>query len=222
MAADQAQSARIAQLIAAFQQDGFQVAYPDPGPGKEVVVYHDKIGIRATHQTATIGTTGEKKKAFYVEGDHYEMGYLMGQLAEPEIARMCQDFTKFVALAFVGADIKKIRPLKWLAGLVLEVIAYWFAGNIYPDVPARYKRELEGVFEGCQARARAAHRDTEVTWADLWAMNFGIDALLSFVYTGGFSPAATQPAATQSKEFGAQTATGKQPRGLWRLAPKLL
>jgi len=173
MAANQAQSARIAQLIAAFQQDGFQVADPNPGLGKEVVVYHDKIGIRATHQTATIGTTGQKKKAFYVEGDHYEMGYLMGQLAEPEIASMCKDFTKLVALAFVGANIKKFKPLKWLAGLILEIFAYWFAGNIYPDVPARYKRELEGVFEGCQARARLLEgRDTEVTWADLWVMNF--------------------------------------------------
>jgi hypothetical protein len=217
MAPDQAQSARINQLIAAFQQDGFQVADPEPGPGKEVVVYHDKIGIRATHQTATIGTTGEKKKAFYVEGDHYEMGHLMGQLAEPEIADMCKNFTKFVALAFVGSDIKKFRPLKWLAGLVLEVIAYWFAGNIYPDVPARYKRELEGVLEGCQAASRAAGRDTEVSWADLWVMNFGIDALLSFVYTGGSSPAAMQ-----SREFRVQTTINKKTRTLWQLAPKHL
>jgi hypothetical protein len=217
MAPDQAQSARINQLIAAFQRDGFQVADPEPGPGKEVVVYHDKIGIRATHQTATIGTTGEKKKAFYVEGDHYEMGYLMGQLAEPEIADMCKEFTKLVALAFVGSDIKKFRPLKWLAGLVLEVIAYWFAGNIYPDVPARYKRELEGVLEGCQAAARTAGRDTEVSWADLWVMNFGIDALLSFVYTGGSSPAATQP-----REFRVQTTINKKTRTLWQLAPKHL
>jgi hypothetical protein len=220
MAPDQAQSARINQLIAAFQQDGFQVADPDPGPGKpgkEVVIYHDKIGIRATHQTATIGTSGEKKKAFYVEGDHYEMGYLMGQLAEPEIADMCKNFTKLVALAFVGADIKRFRPLKWLAGLILEIFAYWFAGNIYPDVPARYKRELEGVFEGCQARARAEGRDTEVSWADLWVMNFGIDALLSFVYTGGWNPSTAQ-----SRQLGAQAATGNRPRGLWKLAPKLL
>jgi hypothetical protein len=225
MAPDQATSARIQQIIAAFQQDGFQVADPVPDAkkeGREVVVYAgengaDRIGIRATHQTATIGTTGIKKKAYYVEGNHYEMGYLMGQLAEPEIAAMCNEFTKFVALAFVGANIKKIRPLKWLAGLVLEIIAYWFAGNIYPDVPPQYRRELEGVFEGCQAFARVAGRDTEVTWADLWVMNFGIDALLSFVYTGGTSPAAAQP-----RGFGAQTATSKKPRTFWGLAPKLL
>ncbi len=217
MAPDQAQSARIEQLIAAYQQDGFQVADPAPGPGKEVVVYHDKIGIRATHQTATIGTTGNKKKAYYVEGDHYEMGYLMGQLAEPEIASMCKDFTKFVALAFVGSDINKIRPLKWLAGLALEVLAYWFAGNIFPDVPARYKRELEGVLEGCQAVAREANRETEVSWADLWVMNFGIDALLSIVYTGGSSPVATQP-----RQFHVQTVINKKPRTLWKLAPRHL
>jgi hypothetical protein len=217
MAADQTQTARINQLIAAFQQDGFQVVDPVPGPGKEVVIYHDKIGIRATHQTAVIGTSDEKKKAFYVEGDHYEMGYLMGQLAEPEIADMCKDFTKLVALAFVGSDIKKFRPLKWLAGLILEIFAYWFAGNIYPDVPARYKRELEGVFEGCQARAHAEGRDTEVSWADLWVMNFGIDALLSFVYTGGWNPTATQ-----SRQLGARTVADKKPKGLWKLAPKLL
>ncbi len=214
MAPDQTQSTRINQLIAAFQQDGFQVADPVPGPGKEVVVYHDKIGIRATHRTACIGTDPDsKKKAYYVEGDHYEMGYLMGQLAEPEIASMCKDFTKLVALAFVGANIKKIRPLKWLAGLLLEVVAYWFAGNIYPDIPARYKRELEG----CQAAARAAGRDTEVSWADLWVMNFGIDALLSFAYTGGSSPVTAQP-----KQFRVQTVINKKTRTLWQLAPKHL
>jgi hypothetical protein len=216
MVPDQVQSARIERLIAAFHQDGFQVV--DPEVGKDVVLYHDKIGIRATHRTATIGTDpNNKKKAYYVEGDHYEMGYLMGQLAEPEIASMCKDFTKLVALAFVGSDIKKIRPLKWLAGLVLEVIAYWFAGNIYPDIPARYKRELEGVLEGCQAAAWAAGRETEVSWADLWVMNFGIDALLSFVYTGGSSPAATQP-----KQFRVQTVINKKARTLWELAPKHL
>jgi hypothetical protein len=193
MALAQTQKARLERLIAAFQRDGFQVADPDPGPGKEVVIYHDKIGIRATHQTATIGTTGIKKKAFYVEGNHYEMGYLMGQLAEPEIASMCKDFTKLVALASVGPDTKKCRPLAWLAGMVLEIIIYWFSYNAYLEIPEHYRRELEGIYQGCQASAWAAGRDTEVAWLDLWVLNFGLDALLSFVYTGGQSPSPHSP-----------------------------
>ena len=164
---------RIEKLISAFNLDGFDV-----DKEKDVFLHEGKIGIVAAHKTATIGTIGKKKKVFYVEGSPYDMGYLMGKMAEPEIERMCTEFNQNIIFDFVSLSIKD-EPLRKILGSILDDIFYLLSLHIYPDVPADYKQELEGMLDGC----KEVHPSTEVSRHGLWLLNVGIDAALSFIYT---------------------------------------
>ncbi|HXX36310.1 MAG TPA: hypothetical protein VEM15_17710, partial [Thermodesulfobacteriota bacterium] len=163
----------IQKLISAFDHDGFAV-----DPNKDVFLHEGKIGIVATHKTATIGTTGKKKRVFYVEGSPYDIGYLMGKMAEPQIERMCTEFNQNIIFDFISLNIKD-EPLRKVLGSILDDIFYLLSLHIYPDVPADYKQELEGMLDGC----KEVHPSTRVGRHGLWLLNVGIDAALSFVYT---------------------------------------
>jgi hypothetical protein len=177
MDSKQLQNRQVKRLIAAFEEDGFQV-------DRQSGVFHflGGVGITAIHRTATIGKTGKRKKAYYVEGNPYEMGYLLGLMAEPDIERMCEEYVPNMILSFIREGTRNRGLIKRILTLLLRIATYWVAGNIYPDVPLQYKIELEGVLEGC----RAANPETKTSWDELWVLNFGFDALLSIVYVGGF------------------------------------
>ena len=165
---------RYKQLIAAFASDNFSV-----DPSTDVIVYNGFIGIRATHKTAVIGTTGKKKKAYYVEGDPHTMGYLMGKLAEPEIERMCTDFNDDIIFDFIHWQIQD-KALREILGEIIEDIVNLISQGIYQDVPNQFIEELEGLLSGC----KEVNPKTPVNRKSLWALNVGIDAILSHIYTG--------------------------------------
>jgi hypothetical protein len=164
---------RVEKLIAAFGIDHFAVDNK-----KDVFLHEGKIGIVATHKTAAIGTTGKKKQVFYVEGTPYDMGYLMGKMAEPSIERMCTEFNENIVFDFINLNIKDEALRKILGGILNDII-YLLSLHIYPDVPSEYKQELEGMLDGCKERQPS----TKVSRSKLWILNVGIDAALSFLYT---------------------------------------
>jgi len=166
----------INKLIKAFDQDGYDV-----NPISDVIEHDGKIGIRATHKTATIGRTRKKKQAYYVEGDPHTMGYLMGTLAEPTIQRMCTEFNENIIFDFINVKIKD-EKLRKIIGDILEDIVYLMSKPIYQDVPNEYIEEIEGMLEAC----REVNGKTKVDRESLWVLNVGFDALLAFVYTGLF------------------------------------
>jgi len=181
MGSNQTQNEYIERLAAAFWEDGFQV--------DRQIEYHGQIGITAIHKTATIGRTRKRKKAYYVEGSHYEMGYLLGRMAEPEIGRMCTEFNEGILLEFIHGDFRNHR-LEDILGESLEMILYQLSENIDPDIPDEYKDELRGILEGCSD----VNPRTKVDWQGLWVLNVGIDALLSYVYTGNLPITRALPA----------------------------
>lgn len=170
------ESDRVESLRNAFRADGFDI---DEVITRQLPDGEERIGIVAKHQTAVIGTTGEKKKAFYVEGDPYTMGYLMGRLAEPDIERMCTEFNENIVFDFLHVEIKD-KVLRELLGKLLTDIINWLSRNIYQDFPEQYKLELQGMLAGCQE----ANPKTKVDEKQLWILNVGIDGLLAFIYTG--------------------------------------
>ncbi|HEU0013943.1 MAG TPA: hypothetical protein VFQ45_09685 [Longimicrobium sp.] len=163
---------RIDALIAAFATDNFTV-----NPQTDVVLSGDRIGMVATHNTATIGTTGVYKKAYYVEGTPFDLGYLIGRIAEPTVSQMTTTFLDNVVLSFAGVQLDPW--LQHIIGAIIADVAYLGAQRCIPDVPEAYQQELEGIYEGCLA----ANPHTKVTRDRLWTLNVGIDAALAFIYT---------------------------------------
>ena len=151
--------------------DGFTV--------KRVVEKDGFLGLRAEHTHARTGTSGQPKRAYYVEGDNYQMGFLLGLLAREEISRMTNEFLQNVIFSFFeshGGPERSISPS--LLGLVVHA-AEGVARKLLPDIPAEYLEEIQGIIEGCQEAGGAPPtRDQLIT------LNFGIDAVLAHVYSG--------------------------------------
>jgi hypothetical protein len=152
---------------------------PDAGAG--VYEINGSRGIKAIHKTAVIGTSSFKKKAFYVEGNPYQMGYLTGLMAESDVSNMCVDFNRDVVFEFIGLGIQD-ESLKQILGKIVEDISAItiLVTGMPADMPYEYTEEINGLYDGCVR----ANKDTKVTRTALWVLNVGIDSLLSFVYSG--------------------------------------
>ena len=180
----------VEQLTDGFSSEGFEVVG---------VAWKDgNLGITAKHRTATSGGDPQKrKKAFYVEGTPYEIGYLLGRMAEEDIAEMTTHFVdNMIWELFFWHPRAKADPHDDhetdLMAMIKAALGDLFAGLIavftQPTapgaapahlVPPEYLQEIDGILEGC----RAANPDTEVNKDDLLVLNFGIDWFLGNGYT---------------------------------------
>lgn len=161
-----------AKLVRAFEADGFRVketAYTDSG----------KIGVKAEHSTAKNYGTGQSKASYYVEGTHYERGYLLGLLAEPVIEDMTENFANNIVFDFIGIDfLNNFPPLQHL---IIDLV-HEFSQSTWKSQPQHVHDEANGLLDGC----RKADPDTHVSEARLSLLNVGIDILCALAYTGRF------------------------------------
>ena len=134
----------------------------------------------ALHGRARNTLTGAPKRACYVEGDGFTMGWLIGAMAESDVARMAGEFVENVVFAFFGAGpAAKEDPLHMLKDIVVRIIE-GASERMLPDIPPQLLAEIDGIVDGC----RAANPGTSVRRDRLLALNLGIDCLLAHIYTG--------------------------------------
>lgn len=164
---------RVEKLKKAFADDSFSVGEDD------IFQYKGKLGMRAHHKTAVNYQTGEPKNAFYVEGTPYEMGYLMGLMAEPQIADMSVNYVEFFPFAFLGLKVTPGFIEKIIHCIFTRLFKCWIK-KIKKDIPQEYKDEMKGILDAC----KEVNKDTEVKEDDLWTLNVGIDAILAHFFTG--------------------------------------
>jgi len=184
MVPNETQEKKVERIIQAFRAE-------DPpflaDPLKDVFTYQGRVGVRASNRSAC-HMPGKVKRAYYVEGTHFEMGYLLGLMAEPEISQMCHEFNRRVIFEFVDVHFRS-EVLATALGEFLEGLLHRLSASIEPDIPAEYVQEMRGILEGC----KQANPDTRVEWQELWVLNVGVDALLSYVYTGNMPFPADAP-----------------------------
>ncbi len=163
-----------AELRQAFESDGYAV--------RRTETFQGRRGWRAEHHTARNTRTGRPKQAFYVEGSGYEMGYLIGLLAEPDVRRMATDFTDSVVPAFISPELtglgRKAAVQDLLTVVKVGCEAFYL---LHPnDIPPALQDEMRGMADGCRATDPAS----PVTYQDLLTLNAGIDCLVAVAYTG--------------------------------------
>lgn len=162
---------RLKTVYRAYAEDGFRA--------RTAYVLPDALGVMAVHNTAKDYDTGRGKTSYYLEGTPHARGYLLGILAEPQIAEMAINFTDNILFDFVSAEFFNNFPL--LQKLMVTLL-YELCDNAYATLPAHIHEEVEGVLAGC----KKANPRTRVTKSRLVVMNTGFDALCALVYTGGF------------------------------------
>jgi hypothetical protein len=162
------------ELTQAFAADGFVV--------RRAVEFQNMRGMLAEHRTARNTQTSVPKRAYYVEGSGYQMGYLLGLLAEKDIRRMTVDYVNNVIPAFISPDLAGVsRQLAFQ--ILLYIVKVWCQGvyAAYPnDIPEPLKQEMLGLVAGC----KAADPNSSVTYENLLTLNVGVDALVAAIYTG--------------------------------------
>jgi hypothetical protein len=174
------------RVKAAFDADGFGIvplADPEsPGGFVPYLSRQGSIACAASHRTSRNAVTKEPKTAYYVEGSNYLMGYFMGLMAEPRIARMTGEYCDNVIFDFFAMEAlvrDKSALAERLKDLVMEIV-YRHSQAMIRDVPYEYVDELKGILDGCAA----INPSTAVSWERLWGLNYGIDCLVAHVYTG--------------------------------------
>lgn len=174
---------RSARVEAAFNSDGFSVKRVlDPGSGAPLLYVQKDgwIGILAEHRSARNRRTGRPKRAYYIEGDAWHRGYLLGLLAEEDVSRMTGEFLKNVIFAFFDGSAARAGGREGDIQDLIVTMAAEATKSVLPDVPPELVEEIRGIFDGCTAARRA----TTVTHEDLVTLNFGVDAVLAHVYSG--------------------------------------
>ena len=165
----------IARVCRAFEADGFHVSQD------EIRRWKGGVGLIARHATATTYENGEPKRAYYVEGSPYEMGFLLGWMCEPDIAEMTETYIEnFIRsmiprLGTADENEEDNRLYDFFLKLVTGMIR---SGKALADVPDAYIQEVEGLVEGCLE----ANAGSPVTAERIWALNVGFDCLLAHLY----------------------------------------
>jgi hypothetical protein len=148
------------------------------------IQFRGRTGVMAIHRSENviIGDTVRQKKAFYVEGDHYEMGFLIGIMAEPDVYRMANNYLNNIIPDFLGINIPE--HVKHRIVNILEAFTAYSQIN-HKDLPKNYIREIDGLYDGCLTYKKSIGGGTKpVLYPRLLALNVGIDVLLAHVYTG--------------------------------------
>jgi hypothetical protein len=161
---------RLIHLAKAFNSDGFEVVRAD--------TYNGRLGITAESRTVVNYDTGRPKRAYYIEGTPYEMGYLMGKMAEDEIARM-MEFTDRVIFSFIGSKV--LEKMKLVQGILIKVV-HELSKKTWQKMPPEITEEIRGIYDGCRSR----NPKTRVDLQRLIVLSTGIDTICSVVYSGKF------------------------------------
>lgn len=159
------------RLNAAFEADGFKIM--------KAFTFEGRVGVMAAHRHMLSYDTGRGKRCFYVEGTPYERGYLLGLLAEREVAEMTVRFTDNVVFDFLDAELLNRFPL--VQKLLVELL-YEMSGHTFELLPGHIHAELSGMLDGC----KKANPRTKVTKKRLVVMNVAFDVLCAIAYSGDF------------------------------------
>ena len=162
---------QILKLTNAFYHDDFQI--------KKIITKFNGLGVMAEHKTAVNYDSKQKKKVYYLQGTHYEIGYLIGMLAEKEIAEMTDVFTEKIFFSFIGST--KLERIELLGEALTYVISVLSKAG-FSNMPQDIKDEIQGIFDGCKAQ----NPFSKVSKDRLITLNLGFDIILSMVYSGNF------------------------------------
>lgn len=158
------------RIRTAFREDGFEI--------KKIITYKGKRGVAAENRSILNYDTGKPKRAYYLEGSPYEMGYLMGSLAEREIELM-MDYTDRVVFSFIGSKV--LEKAKLIQRTLIRLV-YELSKTAIQKLPEEIREEIRGIYDGC----KKSNAKTSVNIERLTVLNIGIDIMCSMVYSGNF------------------------------------
>ncbi len=154
------------EIISGFEQDGFRFI--------RKVEYKGRRGFEAHSQTATNTITNQPKKAFYVEGSSYEMGYLLGLMTYDDVEQMAVKFESEI----IPSMLHKSGFIAKMASRILMGVVRRVAWKQKGVIPRTLWDEIKGIRDAC----RKCNSRSKVGVKRLLALNMGIDILMATAY----------------------------------------
>jgi hypothetical protein len=172
-------------IAAAFLADGFEAT--------SALAYGGGIGVAALALNATINNNATMRKpAYYVSGSGYEMGYLLGQLAEPAVSDMTGVYLEHIVPSLLDERLDILLQNSSFAPiyddlitlledlLVNDGIESFTASLTAGAYDTRLVDEMRGLSDG----ARAANPFSTATFSNIAVLNTGYDFLLALIFDG--------------------------------------
>lgn len=154
------------EIAASFEADGFEVI--------NKVTYENMRGFEAQSKTVKNIVTGEFKRAYYVEGSSYQMGYLMGMMAHDAVEDMVVKFESHI----IPSMLHKKGFWGRLASRVIMSVVRRSAWRHRKILPTSLWQELNGIRDAC----RKINRRSKVGVKRLLALNMGFDIIMATAY----------------------------------------
>jgi len=117
------------------------------------------------------------KKAYYLEGSAYEMGFQMGYLANKEVRSMVKHFPNAIFSGLIDPTASKCVQ-KFVTGILLMFVKSKLS-SVTPDIPQAYIDEANGMVDGIK-KARKPWQLKNPDFSDIWAMNIGMDIMMAY------------------------------------------
>ncbi|MEM8487089.1 MAG: carcinine hydrolase/isopenicillin-N N-acyltransferase family protein [Bacteroidota bacterium] len=154
------------EIAASFEADGFEVI--------NKVTFEDMRGFTAQSKTVKNIVTGEFKRAYYVEGNSYQMGYLIGMMAHDAVEQMVVKFESHI----IPSMLHKKGFFARLASRIIMSVVRKSAWRHRKILPKSLWDELNGIRDAC----RKINRRSKVGVKRLLALNMGFDIIMATAY----------------------------------------
>ncbi len=212
------------RIAKAFADDGWRVS-------EKVVTRTGSRGFFVEHTSATTLDSGKPKKAYYVEGSAFEMGYLHGALSAKigDAYQTCSTYLHHMPLNLLDETWDQEMAAQcegWVPGQSQEpVIASGYAMScetyealldgiekwLVSATRASYDRENEKIppdlieeMKGYVSGAQEYDANAGCTFNKMLYLNYGIDVLMSSLYTGQLPSVLAEYAAVVSPHLSAR------------------
>ncbi|CAM9951940.1 unnamed protein product [Ectocarpus fasciculatus] len=167
-----------------------------------------KNGYRGYFAESKVSTTldsGKPKKAYYVEGSGWDMGWLHGALAAEEMAAQCDGWVPGQSMEPKQVNDVSLTCESYEA--LLNGIEVWLISATRASydreaekIPAELTEEMNGFVEGAMSK----DPNCGCTFNKMLFMNYGIDVLMSSIYSGQLPSVLAQTATVESPHLPAR------------------
>ena len=156
------------EIETAFKADDFKVI--------QKVTFKEQRGFIAESLTAINTVTKKPKRAYYVEGNSYQMGYLLGLMTPDETEEMATTFVTLILPETIPSH--PLINFKWFWQIVTFILSLFIRWLVTKDVPEALMQEMQGIEDGC----KKANPKSKVNVRRLLTLNAGFDFILSVFY----------------------------------------
>ena len=164
---------KLEKIEKAFNKDGYTIIAKEYLYDKKNSII--ARGYEAKSKKVTNFRTGKHKSVFYLEGNAFDMGYLMGHMAAKETHKLLNKFPAGIISGFAPI-LKKGEVGKLIRDFIMHVLEKE-CKKAAKKLPPSVLNEMKGILAGVKAHSPLV----KVTIEQIYLVNMGFDVITSLI-----------------------------------------